>query len=75
MEEIKAYKATDGKLFATSDECQEYELLLIANTIMNEFIASEFYPAYYSNSTAKQVIQNWEKFKKHKNDKENEQQN
>jgi len=65
MERIEAFKATDGALFATADECQNHEVSLMWRSRIAEFSASgqNPYPNGAQASIAARIIVAWERFK------------
>ena len=65
MEQVTAYKATDGAIFGTQAECQEHEFSLMWRDRINEFSASGLnpYPSGAQHGMCKKVILAWEQFK------------
>jgi len=65
MEQVSAYKASDGVLYATADECQEHEVSLLWRARIDEFQKSSFspYPSGAQASMTARVIVAWERFK------------
>jgi len=65
MEQVNAFKAIDGTLFSTSVGCKEYEVSLVFQEEIAEFIESEKNP--YSKAPqkgmCKSIIVAWEIFK------------
>jgi hypothetical protein len=66
MEQINAYKASDGRLFETADQCQEHEVSLLWRVRIDEFMQSPLCP--YRAGTAQagmmgRMIIAWENFK------------
>ncbi|MBU3944350.1 MAG: hypothetical protein KJ900_05270 [Proteobacteria bacterium] len=44
MEQVTAFKASDGTLFFTTNECQLHEISLVWRGRINEFLDSEINP-------------------------------
>jgi hypothetical protein len=65
MEQVTAFKASDGSLFNTSDDCQTHEVSLIWRSRINDFLESEMnpYPAKGHASAYRKVLIAWEQFK------------
>jgi len=65
MEQVTAFKASDGALFFTTNECQLHEISLVWRGRINEFLDSEInpFPAKGNAGTHKKVIIAWEQFK------------
>jgi hypothetical protein len=65
MEQITAFRASDGAIFGSVDECQEHEVSLLWRSRINEFIASGLnpYPSGAQNGMARKVIVAWERYK------------
>lgn len=65
MEKIEAFKASDGALFATADECQEHEVSLLWRARVEEFCNSRFcpYPSGAQRSMVGKTVVGWERFK------------
>lgn len=65
MKEIAAYKANDGSLFETADDCQEHEVTLVWHDRIKDFTASGLNPypnGAYAKMTRKLLVA-WEKYK------------
>ena len=70
MREVTMYKALDGELFPTVEECREYESLIESQKQIKEFIDSDRFP--YRNSAAhttqaRQVLEEFVLFVKDRN--------
>lgn len=65
MEQVQAFVASDGALFLTSGQCQDYELSLIWRERINEFSASGInpYPNGPQAGIVRKAIIAWERFK------------
>lgn len=65
MEQVAAYKATDGKLFGTIEECQEHEFSLVWRERINEFLTSPAnpYPAGTHRGMVIKTVLAWEQYK------------
>ena len=65
MEQIAAYRANDGEIFSTAEECQEHEASLVWRQRISEFNASGMnpYPTGMHFNICKKVIIAWERFK------------
>lgn len=65
MEQVSAFRASDGALFADADGCQEHEVSLLWRTRVDEFSASGLnpYPTGTHAGMARKVIIAWERFK------------
>jgi len=65
MEQITAFKASDGAIFVTADECQEHEVSLLWRQRIDEFTQSGLnpYPSGAQFGMARKVIVAWERFK------------
>ena len=66
MEQVTAFKASDGAIFETVDQCQEHEVSLLWRQRVDDFYASPLNP--YPNGgaqsgMARKVIVAWERFK------------
>lgn len=61
VEQITAFKASDGAIFATADECQEHEVSLLWRQRIDEFTQSGLNP--YPSGMARKIIVAWERFK------------
>jgi hypothetical protein len=65
MEQVKAFRTTDGKLFDDSLQADRHELFLKKQMIVEEFLDGELNP--YQNiaqkSIARTTIINWELWK------------
>jgi hypothetical protein len=65
MEQVTAFKASDGALFGTADDCQEHEISLLWRQRIDEFTASGMNP-YTQGAQAgmcRKIIVAWERFK------------
>jgi hypothetical protein len=65
MEQVTAFKASDGALFNTSDECQEHEVYLLWRSWIDEFNKSELnpYPSGDQAEMCRKIIVAWERIK------------
>ncbi len=65
MEQITAFKASDGALFETGGDCQEHEISLLWRARIDEFTASGLnpYPLGAQASIGRKIIVAWERFK------------
>lgn len=65
MEQVTAFKASDGALFSTPDDCQDHEISLLWRQRIDEFSASGLnpYPNGAQAGIARKVIVAWERFK------------
>jgi hypothetical protein len=65
MEQVTAFKASDGSLFNTPDDCQTHEVSLIWRSRINDFLESGMnpYPAKGHASVYRKVLIAWEQFK------------
>lgn len=67
MEQVTAFKASDGSLFETASECERHQSSLDWGERIEEFMDSEYF-VYNAGSTAvgmcKKVISGWESFKR-----------
>ena len=65
MEQVTAFRASDGSLFSTMDECQEHEVSLVWRERISEFTASGLntYPSGAQFGMCKKIIVAWERFK------------
>lgn len=66
MEKVEAYRASDGLLFETEEQCAEHEVSLIWRARIVEFMDSALCP--YSRNTAQhnmafKIVVAWELFK------------
>ncbi len=71
VEKVEAYRASDGALFPSTQQCQEHEVSLVWRARIAEFMASTFCP--YTTGTpagiSPKIIVAWEQFKEaHKGD-------
>jgi len=68
MEQVSAFKANDGALFATLAECQEHEISLHWRSRIDEFQKSGMspYPTGAQAGLTFRVIVAWEQFKETK---------
>lgn len=65
MQKVEAYRASDGALFPTPNQCQVHEVSLLWRARIEEFMASKFCP-YNAGSPMKisfNIIVAWEQFK------------
>lgn len=67
MEQVTAFKASDGTFFGSADECQEHELVAKWRTLIDKFNKSGCNP--YSSGVhatmCNKTIAAWERFKAH----------
>jgi hypothetical protein len=65
MERVAAYRAQDGKLFETPEDCLEYEFEITWTPQIVEFLQSPLnkYTQGTTLSIARNVIVAWERFK------------
>jgi hypothetical protein len=65
MEEVKAYRTTDGKIFPYKEQAQDHEDSLKWIGKINEFIKSTYcpYTTGAQSSMMVKTIVSWEKFK------------
>lgn len=65
MEQVTAFKASNGSLFQTMESCQEYEISLIWQERIAEFTASGLNPYSTGAQTGmcRKIIVAWEQFK------------
>jgi len=65
MEQVTAFKTSDGALFSIPNECQLHEISLVWRSHINEFLESEInpYPAKGHAPAYRKVIIAWEQFK------------
>jgi len=65
MEQVTAFKASDGALFSNSDDCQGYEISLLWRSRIDEFTASGLnpYSSGIQSGMCKKIIVSWERFK------------
>jgi hypothetical protein len=65
MEQVTAFKASDGALFNTSKKCQAYEISLVWRSRIDDFLESEInpYPAKGNFTANRKVLIAWEQFK------------
>jgi len=65
METVTAYKASDGAIFGSVDECQEHEVSLLWRARIDEFTASGLnpYPSGAQAGMCRKIIVAWERFK------------
>jgi hypothetical protein len=65
MEEVVAYKSSDGNLFSTVDACQEHEFSLLWRTRIDEFSGSTLnqYKGSAQAAMVRKTITAWERFK------------
>ena len=65
MEQITAFRASDGAIFGTADECQEHEVSLQWRARIDEFSASKLnpYPKGTQLGVARKIIVAWERYK------------
>jgi hypothetical protein len=65
MKQVSAFEATDGALFATAEDCQEYEVSLLWRARIEEFTASGMnpYPTGAHAGMTRKIIVAWEMFK------------
>jgi hypothetical protein len=65
MEEVKAYKTSDGKIFPYKEQAQDYEDSLKWLSKINEFSRSVYCPYTSVPQTSMMIksIVSWEKFK------------
>ena len=66
MQKVEAYRASDGTLFETQEECQEHEVALTWRARIDDFIESGLCP--YTKGTAHanmalRLVVAWELFK------------
>ena len=68
MKTVTAFEASDGKLFATGNDAQEYEFSLMWRDRIGEFGRSDFcpYPNGAQNSMMVKIVIAWERFKTEK---------
>jgi hypothetical protein len=65
MQRVQAYKASDGALFHTEEECREHEASLLWRDRIGEFLESPLCPyrkGAHVNMTQR-IIVGWEQFK------------
>ena len=65
MEQVSAFKATDGALFSSPDDCQEHEVSLLWRSRIDEFTASGLnpYPSGAQAGMCRKIIVAWDRFK------------
>lgn len=65
MEEVTAFKASDGALFSNPGDCQEHEVSLLWRARIDEFTASGLnpYPTGAQAGMCRKIIVSWERFK------------
>ena len=65
MEQVTAFKASDGTLFNTSNECQTHDISMVWRGRINDFLESEInsYPAKGNFTANRKVLIAWEQFK------------
>jgi hypothetical protein len=65
MENIVAFKTSDGTLFETKEQAERHELFLAKESIIEEFLDSKFnpYTGHAQIGMARQTIVNWELWK------------
>jgi len=64
MEQVKAFKTSDGTLFDTAEQAEKHEMFLKHSNVVEEFLDSELSP--YSGPQrviARNSIINWELWK------------
>lgn len=66
MQQVEAFRASDGQLFETAELCLEHEASMVWRSRIDEFVASDLYP-YRKKAAptrmAEKVIVAWEAFK------------
>lgn len=63
MEQVTAFKSSDGAIFLTADECGEHEVSLLWRARIDEFNASGLNPYPSQSTMCRRVIAAWERFK------------
>ena len=65
MEQIQAFKTSDGRLFDQSVQAERHELFLKKQIIVEEFLGGELnpYQGIAQRSIARSTIINWELWK------------
>ena len=66
VNKVEAYRASNGRLFETAQECRIHETALIWRTCINQFVESDFCPCQRGTTQewmVHKVIVGWEQFK------------
>jgi hypothetical protein len=58
MEEIKAYRTYDGRIFTIKEEAEKEEKLIVARKALNEFVENFYYRNMDSSDIVKIILEN-----------------
>jgi len=70
MENIVAFKTSDGTLFETKEGAERHEMFLAKESVIEDFLNSKFnpYTGHAQMYIARQTIINWEMWKSRNED-------